>query len=134
MTAARWQAWTPPLDPAALATVLQKMREWEAFDGAALLDDVAAALDAVAPPDEQTRELGERLQGHLVRLVQIALATNADQSSEQTAQLIARAHALRVQEVPRAPRGTVIHLRRMGWVVDGLHEQLVGQRCLREAA
>ncbi|MFK4123796.1 hypothetical protein ACI2LX_00195 [Streptomyces fungicidicus] len=41
--------WTPPLSGGQLTTVLDRLRVWTAFDGGALLDDVAAALDDVPP-------------------------------------------------------------------------------------
>ncbi|MFD0501927.1 hypothetical protein ACFQ0G_01315 [Streptomyces chiangmaiensis] len=52
-----WPApsWTPPLDSEALATVLAKIHKWEAFDGGALLDDVAIALDEVIPKRSTSR-------------------------------------------------------------------------------
>ena len=59
--------WTPPLDNRQLTTVLNRLRDWTAFDGCALLDDVAAALDDVPPADEDTAQLAEWFREHLAQ-------------------------------------------------------------------
>ncbi|MGW0628505.1 DUF6415 family natural product biosynthesis protein [Streptomyces sp. NPDC002758] len=133
----RWtrpvQRWTPPLDAEGLAAVLAKFREWEAFDGEALLDDVAVALDDVVPAEELVDELAQRLRGHLMRLVSIAVAAEAEEDAA-TAYLIERARTVRVEELPGDRWKAVGHLRRMGWTVNELMERLVATRCLKEAA
>jgi len=72
----------PPLDREALEHVLEKIRTWQPFDGGALLDDVAEVLDNVMPDEEDVEELGQRLRGHLMRLVDIAIAAGAEQRDE----------------------------------------------------
>ncbi|MGW0078941.1 DUF6415 family natural product biosynthesis protein [Streptomyces sp. P9-2] len=124
--------WTPPLDNGQLTTVLNRLRRWTAFDGCALLDDVAAVLDDVPPAEENTTELAERLRGHLARLVTIAVASEAEQDTA-AAQLVLRARALHADSLPRGRQAAMAHLRRLGWTVNELHDRLVAIRCLKEA-
>lgn len=125
--------WTPPLDSEALASVLDRLHGWQAYDGGALLDDVAAALDEVVPAEEHMDELAQRLRGHLMQLVNIAVAAEGEDDAA-TAYLIARARTVRVEELPGGHWPAVGHLRRMAWVVNELMERMVTIRCLREAA
>ncbi|MFI8194783.1 DUF6415 family natural product biosynthesis protein [Streptomyces sp. NPDC085946] len=113
--------------------MLEKLRDWQPFDGGALLDDVAAALDDVPPAKEDTEELAERLRGHLMQLVNIAVAGEAEQDTA-AAQLIEQARMLRADDVPGDHRKAVGHLRRMGWTASELLEQLVAMKHLKEAA
>ncbi|MFF4795060.1 DUF6415 family natural product biosynthesis protein [Streptomyces sp. NPDC001276] len=121
------------MDSNALATVLQKVRAWQVFDAGALLDDVAAALDDVIPAEEHVDELAERLRGHLMRLVNIAVAAEEGQRDETAARLIAQARTLRTENMPGDHWKAVGHLRRMGWTANELLEHLVAARCLKEA-
>ncbi|WP_406723444.1 DUF6415 family natural product biosynthesis protein [Streptomyces sp. GD-15H] len=125
--------WTPPLSGDELATVLHRIRSWQAFDGDALLDDVAAALDDVPPAEEDVEEIAQRLRGHLMRLVTIAVAAEAEQDAT-AAQLIGQARTLRAEDVPGHHRKAIGHLRRMGWTANELLERLVATRCLKEVA
>ncbi|MFI8860425.1 DUF6415 family natural product biosynthesis protein [Streptomyces prasinus] len=128
------EPWKPPLPHDRLAAVLDRLRTWRPFDGDALLDDVAAALDDVVPAEEDLAEIAERLRGHLMRLVDIALAAEEDQRDAASAQLIEQARTLRAEEVPGDHWKAVGHLRRMGWTVSELLERLVAVRCLAAVA
>ncbi|WP_406471986.1 DUF6415 family natural product biosynthesis protein (plasmid) [Streptomyces hirsutus] len=125
--------WTPPLSGDELATVLDKIRTWQAFDGDALLNDVAAALDDVPPAEEDVEEIAQQLRSHLMRLVTIAIAAEAEQDAT-AAQLIEQARTLCAKDLPGNRWKAVGHLRRMGWAVNELLEQLVALRCLKEVA
>ena len=125
--------WTPPLDNRQLTTVLNRLRGWDPFDGCALLDDVAAALDDVPPADEDTAQLAERLRGHLARLVTRAVASEAEQDTA-AAQLVLRARTLHADPLPRGREAAIAHLRRLGWTANELHDRLTAIRCLKEAA
>ncbi|MGW7004169.1 DUF6415 family natural product biosynthesis protein [Streptomyces sp. NPDC054933] len=122
----------PPLEAEELENVLARFRAWEPFDGAAVLDDVADALDALGPGEEDVEELGDRLRGHLMRLVAIVVAAKADQKDERAALLVERARTVRTQDVPGDHRRAVAHLRRMGWITSELLERLVETKCLKE--
>src|SRR5690606_29167899 len=50
-TASPTRPWTPPLSGGELATVLNRLHDWNPFDGGALLDDVAVVLDDVPPAE-----------------------------------------------------------------------------------
>lgn len=126
--------WTPPLEREALATVLVKIREWQVFDGDALLDDVAVALDEVTPAEEYVEDIARRLRGHLMRLVSIAVATEAEQRDEETTRLVERARMVGSEEAPGDRWQAVGYLRRMGWTANELLEQLVATRYLKAAA
>ncbi|MFJ2566566.1 DUF6415 family natural product biosynthesis protein [Streptomyces sp. NPDC087568] len=122
------------MDPEALRDVLAKVHQWQPFDGGALLDDVGAVLDECIPAEEHVDELAERLRGHLMRLVTIAVAAEAEQRDETAAELIKRARTIRAEDAPGDHWRAVGHLRRMGWIVNELLERLVATRCLKEAA
>ncbi|WP_406368289.1 DUF6415 family natural product biosynthesis protein [Streptomyces sp. NBC_00647] len=126
--------WTPPLSPEALESVLSKVHGWQPFDGESLLDDVGAVLDVVVPAEEALEDNCQRLRGHLMQLVTIAIAAEADQKDPEVEQLIERARRLRAEAVPGDYLQAVGHLRRMAWAVDELHERLGAIKCLREAA
>ncbi|MFC9164388.1 DUF6415 family natural product biosynthesis protein [Streptomyces fungicidicus] len=132
-TADTVRPWTPPLFGGELATVLDRLRGWTAFDGVTLLDDVATVLDDVPPAEENTEELAERLRGHLMRLVTIAVAAEAEEDTT-AARLIERARSLRDEDLPGGHWKAVAHLRRLGWTANELHDRLAAIRCLKEAA
>ncbi|MGW3935270.1 DUF6415 family natural product biosynthesis protein [Streptomyces sp. NBC_00024] len=137
-TVPRWnhpvERWEPDLDRAAVATVLAKIRQWQPFDEGALLDDVGAVLDNYVPPEELLDELAERLRGHSMRLVDIAIAANAELEDEMAARLIERTRSVRSEEMPADYRQAVGHLRRMAWSVGELHERMVETKCIKAAA
>ncbi|WP_369228858.1 DUF6415 family natural product biosynthesis protein [Streptomyces sp. R21] len=122
------------MDDRALKAVLDKVREWTPYDGDALLDDVGAVLDYQLPPEELHDELAQRLRGHLMQLVDIAVGANADQDDEAANRLIQQARAVRSQEMPDDHWKAVGHLRRMAWTANELLERLVATKCLRAAA
>ncbi|MEU2901103.1 DUF6415 family natural product biosynthesis protein [Streptomyces sp. NPDC007056] len=124
--------WPPPLSGRELATVLDGLRRWSPCDGGALLDDVAAVLDDVAPAEEVTEEIAERLRGHLLRLVNIAVAAGAERDPA-AAQLTEQARTLRGEDLPGDHWKAIGHLRRLGWTAGELLERLVAVRCLKEA-
>ncbi|GHF15124.1 hypothetical protein GCM10014715_83050 [Streptomyces spiralis] len=122
------------MEPEVLQDMLARIRRWQPFDGDALLEDVGAVLDDCIPTEQHVDELAQRLRGHLVRLVDIAVATGAEQRDTATAGLVERAHAVCREAVPCDRWKAVGYLRRMGWTVQELHERLVVTDCLREAA
>ncbi|MFB7739944.1 DUF6415 family natural product biosynthesis protein [Streptomyces sp. NPDC056112] len=126
--------WTPPLEADALAALLSKVQQWTPFDGDALLDDVGAVLDDVVPPKEDLDVLAQRLRGHLMQLVNIAVTSEAGDKDPEADRLIRQAHTVRAEAMPDDPRRAVGHLRRLGWTVNELLERLVAANCLREAA
>lgn len=113
--------------------VLSKLRAWEPFDGGALLDDMAVVLDDFLPAEECVDEIAQRLRGHLMRLVDIAIAAEAVKDA-YAAWLIEQARTVRSEDVPGDYWRAVRHLRRMGWTVNELLERLVATRCLKAAA
>lgn len=122
-----------PSDEATLRALVAAVREWTPFDGGVLLDDVGAVLDDQAPPEDDVEELAERLRGHLMRLVSIAVASEAEDDAEAR-RLIQSARVLRAEETPGGYWRAVGHLRRMAWSVNELLERLGALRCLKEYA
>jgi hypothetical protein len=122
-----------PVDEETLTTVLAKVRQWTPFDGDALLDDVGAVMDDVLPPEDDVEELAERLRGHLMQLVHIALAAEADED-DQAKRMILRAREVRAEDMPGDYWRAVGHLRRMAWSTNELLERLGAIRCLKELA
>ncbi|MFI5888319.1 DUF6415 family natural product biosynthesis protein [Streptomyces sp. NPDC051554] len=127
--ASRWtppvEATTPPLDSARLEAILDKVRDWQPFNGDAVLDDVGAVLDDFVLPEESLDDHAQRLRGHSMRLVDIAVAAQAERKDKAAARLIDRARAVRSEEVPGDHRQAVGHLRRMAWSVNELLDLLV---------
>jgi hypothetical protein len=109
----------------AVEDALAKMRAWRPYDGDAWLDDVADALDSVAPPEDKVDEIGERLRGYLMQLVAIAVRYEAEKRDDRATSLIDRAREVREQEMPGDYLPAVSHLRRMGWAVNELLDLLV---------
>ncbi|MER5402213.1 DUF6415 family natural product biosynthesis protein [Streptomyces sp. NPDC002599] len=126
--------WTPPLDADELHSLLVKVRRWQPFDGEAVLDDISAVLDECMPSEEQVFPLAMRLHGHLSRLVEIAVASDADPADRITAQLVAQARTLHPKALPDDCTAAAGQLRRTGWIVNELFERLIALGCLREAA
>ncbi|MEE4543499.1 DUF6415 family natural product biosynthesis protein [Streptomyces sp. V4-01] len=128
--------WLPPLDAAGLTDVLGLLRRWAwtGADSEALLDDVATALDDVAPCEEDVEEIVQRLRGHLMRLVDIAVSARVWQTSAYADTLIQRARVLRAEEMPDDHRRAVAHLRRMAWILGDLLDQLVTHDSVKGAA
>lgn len=123
---------TTSLSSGELATVLNRLRSWNPLDGGALLDDVAVVLDDVPPAEEATEEIAERLRRHLLRLVNVAVAAEAERDPV-AARLIEQARTLRGEDPPGDHWTAVGHLRRLGWTANELLERLVAVRCLKEA-
>lgn len=128
--------WKPPLDSAGLNDVLGLLRRWAwtALDTEALLDDVAMALDDIAPSQEHIQELVQRFRGHLMQLVDIAVSTRVWQKSAYADTLIQRARALRAEEMPGDYRRAVLHLRQMAWGTSELLDRLVALDSIKGAA
>jgi hypothetical protein len=122
------------MDADALRASVEKFRRWDPYDGDALLDDVGAVLDNVTPCEEDLEDLAQRLRGHLMQLVGIAVATEADQKDEEAGRLIQQARTARAEDMPGDYMKAVGHLRRMAWSVNELLERLSALKYLKEAA
>ncbi|MFE4703089.1 DUF6415 family natural product biosynthesis protein [Streptomyces sp. NPDC056738] len=126
--------WTPPLDADVLHSLLVKVRRWQPFDGEAVFDDISAVLDEGMVSEEQVSPLTMRLHGHHSRLVEIAVASEADLADRITSQLVAQARTLHPTALPDDYMAAAGRLRRTGWIVNALFERLIALGCLREAA
>ncbi|MEW2001119.1 DUF6415 family natural product biosynthesis protein [Streptomyces coelicoflavus] len=122
--------WAHPVEPARLPArakveaALAAVRAWRPYDGDTWLDDVADVLDAVPPAEDLVDELAQRLRGYLMQLVGYALTSEVEKQDERATWLIARAREVREEELPGDYRKSVVHLRRMGWAVNELHDLL----------
>ncbi|MEU3734536.1 DUF6415 family natural product biosynthesis protein [Streptomyces sp. NPDC033538] len=131
MTTLAVPPWTPPLDSSELADVLAGLRRWTPFDGDAVLKDVGVVLDDVAPREEEDCAL--RLVGHLVTLVDIAVASNTGQQDTEAGLLVQRDRGMRATQAPDGYWQAVAYLRRLAWSVNELLERLTVTGCIREA-
>ncbi|MFE0807865.1 MULTISPECIES: DUF6415 family natural product biosynthesis protein [Streptomyces] len=127
------RAAVPPFTEAGLRRVLEKVQRWAPYVDGLLLDDVAAVLDDYTPTEHEVDEHAQRLRGHLMRLVHLAVVSKAAERDEQTAGLVKRGRTIRSEEVPTDHRRAVGHIRRMAWTLDALIERLVAHQCLTEA-
>lgn len=111
-------------DRAKVEAALAAVRAWHPYDGDAWLDDVADVLDAVPPPEDLVDELAQRLRRYLMQLVGYALNSEVEKQDGRATRLITRAREVREEELPGDYLQSVIHLRRMGWAVNELHDLL----------
>ncbi|MGA5599662.1 DUF6415 family natural product biosynthesis protein [Streptomyces griseoincarnatus] len=132
MSAPTVARWAPPTAET-LTAVLDAVRTWTPFDGGEVLDDVAVVLDDGQPPREDVGALAERLRGHLLRLVRIAEANDAETDPE-ACRLVRQARVLRVEQMPGDAWAAVGHLRRLAWSVNELLDCLGALGCLRRYA
>ncbi|MEV5453800.1 DUF6415 family natural product biosynthesis protein [Streptomyces sp. NPDC052535] len=127
------RAAVPPFTEAGLRRVLEKVQRWAPYVDGLLLDDVAAVLDDYTPTEHEIEEHAQRLRGHLLRLVHLAVISRVAETDQQTAVLVERGRTIRSEEVPTDHRRAVGHIRRMAWTLDELLERLVAHQCLTEA-
>ncbi|MGA5411592.1 DUF6415 family natural product biosynthesis protein [Streptomyces lavendulocolor] len=111
-------------DRSVVETALAKIRAWTPYDGDAWLDDVADVLDSVPPGEDRVDELALRLRGYLMQLVGFAVNSGADRKDDRAFPLIARARQVREEEIPGDYPKALVHLRKMGWAVNELHDLL----------
>ncbi|MFG3209045.1 DUF6415 family natural product biosynthesis protein [Streptomyces tendae] len=127
------RAAVPPFTEAGLRRVLEKVQRWAPYVDGLLLDDVAAVLDDYTPTEHEVEEHAQRLRGHLLRLVHLAVVSRVAGTDQQTAVLVERGLTIRSEELPTDHRRAVGHIRRMAWALDELLERLVAHQCLTEA-
>ncbi|WP_121842754.1 DUF6415 family natural product biosynthesis protein [Streptomyces sp. S5] len=120
--------WTPPLEHAQLVRVAERLRSSRSLD--AILDDAGDVLGGQDPPEEEFAVLEERLREDLTRLVNIAVATTAQDPG--VTGLADRARVLTSKELPDSWRPALTHLRRMAVTVQTLLEQLARAGAIRE--
>ncbi|MFE3146538.1 DUF6415 family natural product biosynthesis protein [Streptomyces sp. NPDC059218] len=122
-----------PFDPDRLRWMLSKVQKWQPYVDGVLLDDVASVLDDYVPSAEEVEILAPRLSGHLLRLVQLAIASQVGQKDQKVADLVTRAQADSSVALTGDHTRDVGHLRRMAWTLDAFLERLVENQCLKEA-
>ncbi|MFE7113334.1 DUF6415 family natural product biosynthesis protein [Streptomyces sp. NPDC057575] len=121
-----------PFDPDRLRWMLSKVQKWQPYVDGVLLDDVASGLDDYVPSAEEVEVLTPRLSGHLLRLVQLAIASQVGQQDQKIADLVTRARATRSVALTGDHSQEVGHLRRMPWTLEAFLERLVENHCLKE--
>ncbi|KPC63139.1 hypothetical protein ADL35_48705 [Streptomyces sp. NRRL WC-3753] len=127
------RAAVPPFTEAGLRRVLKNVQRWAPYVDGLLLDDVAAVLDDYTPTEHEVDEHAQRLRGHLMRLVHLAVVSKVAEQDGQVADLIERGRTIGTEEVPPDHRRAVGHLRRTAWTLHELLERLVAHQCLTEA-
>ncbi|MFG3361282.1 DUF6415 family natural product biosynthesis protein [Streptomyces griseofuscus] len=129
--------WDHPVEPArrpaeaAIEATLAKVRAWSPYDGDAMLDDVADALDPVPTPEDNVEELRQRLRGHLMQLLGITANYGAG-DREQPDPRIKQASSMCEEEMQGDYRQGLAHLRRMGWAVNELLDLLVEREIVKK--
>ncbi|MFF2503534.1 DUF6415 family natural product biosynthesis protein [Streptomyces sp. NPDC058067] len=131
MEAAAARRGPPEVD---LSLLLDRLVAWVPLDVDAMLDDAAEALDDVPPSAELVPDLLERLLLHLDQLGNIAIAAGANQRMKSVADLVDHSATLRALPLPEHPAHAHGHLRRIGWTVSELMDELVESKCLKGTA
>lgn len=126
------RAAVPPFTEAGLQRVLEKVQRWAPYVDGHLLDDIAAVLDDHVPAEDEVDEHAQRLRGHLMRLINLAITSRADERDGRVADLVARGRTIQSEEVPSDHRRAVGHVRKMAWTLNELLELLVANQCLTE--
>ena len=111
-----------------LSHVAERLRSLRPLE--AILDDAGDVLSGQDPPEEEFAVLEERLREDLTRLVNIAVATTAQDPG--VTGLADRARVLTSKELPDSWRPALTHLRRMAVTVQTLLEQLARAGAIRE--
>ena len=131
--------WTHPVREAVLPgttqgleRLLERVQNWAPYVDGLLLDDVAAVLDDHVPDEDEVVEHAQRLGSHLMRLVNLAVASRVNQRDREVADLVERGRELRSQELPGDHAQAVGHIRRMAWTLNELLELLVKHQCLTD--
>ena len=111
--------WTHPVreavlpgTPEGLARLLEKVQNWAPYVDGLLLDDVAAVLDDHVPDEEEVVDHAQRLGSHLMRLVNLAVASRVDQRDREVADLVERGRN-------SGPRNCPVTIRRLSDTYDG---------------
>jgi hypothetical protein len=87
-------------------------------------------VDSVVP--DEVAEHAVRLRSHLMRLVNLAVASKVDRRDREVADLVERGRELWSQELPGDHAQAVGHIRRMAWTLNELLELLVKHQCLTD--
>lgn len=122
-----------PFDPDRLRWMLGKVQTWQPYVDGVLLDDLADVLDDYEPSEEEVEALATRLRGHLLRLVQLAVASKLGQRDQEVAGLVKRAREVHSEALPGDRSGDVGYLRRLAWTLEAFLERLVESQCIKEA-
>ncbi|MEU1824162.1 DUF6415 family natural product biosynthesis protein [Streptomyces abikoensis] len=125
----RWM----PLTGANVESLLERMRRWQPLSVEAAFDDLAEVLGEQTPPADKFDDLAERLRGHLMQLVNIALADLLDTEGTAPDPLIERAREQRSAELPGDDRRALGHLRRLAGTTEELLERLIEARKIKDA-
>jgi hypothetical protein len=99
-----------------------------------LLEDLAFVLDDYAPAEDEVEDIARRLHGHLARLVNLAVTSQAAHQDREVAALVTAGLALRGEALPEHYWQAVGHVRRRGWTLNELLERLVANQCLKATA
>lgn len=126
------RAAVPPFTEAGLRRVLEKVQRWAPYVDGSLLDDVAAVLDDYMPAEDEVDEHAQRLRGHLMRLINLAVTSKVHEQDQRVADLVERGRTIQSEEVPGDHRRAVGHVRKMAWTLNELLELLVANQCLTE--
>ncbi|MER6205960.1 DUF6415 family natural product biosynthesis protein [Streptomyces sp. NPDC001642] len=119
-----------PGTPEGLKRLLAKVQNWAPYVDGLLLDDVADVLDDHMPGEDEVAEHAQRLCSHLTRLVNLAVASTADERNRGVADLVERGRELWSQALPAEHAQAVGHIRRMAWTLNALLELLVKHQCI----
>ncbi|MFD8263295.1 hypothetical protein ACFV19_31300 [Streptomyces griseoluteus] len=123
------ERWTPPdVDPLA---VLEKLRQWQPFDGDAFMYVVGTVLEYELPRSRWRTSPSACAASRMAwwtSLSRLPRRTTPPPSSSN------KARAVRAEEAPGGFWQAVGHLRRMALALETLHEHLVDAKCVKEAA
>ncbi|MFG3140938.1 hypothetical protein ACGFZA_32630 [Streptomyces sp. NPDC048211] len=95
--------WSPPLDGAALATVLARLRAWQPLSVEDIFDDLDTVIGDQSPLEAETPLVLNAMRDHLSRLSAIAVADPKFPPTETMVRLIGRGRLAHKERLPADP-------------------------------
>lgn len=123
--------WSPPLDSAALATVLARLHAWTPLDVEVIFDDLDTVIGDQTPAEAETPQVLSAMRHHLARLSAIAVADPKFPPTEAMVRLIGRGRLAHKERLPADRRQALGLARRTAFVLSDLIDELIEARYIK---
>ncbi|GAA2718535.1 MULTISPECIES: DUF6415 family natural product biosynthesis protein [Streptomyces] len=125
--------WMPPTTENA-RRLLAALQSWQPLNVDAVFDDLNAILGDQAPAVDEVDELADRLRGHLMQLVNIALANAQSEVALASAHgAVEQGRVVGSEELPGDYRKALGLLRRLALATEALVELLISAKWIKDA-